>query len=339
MRNTVSVGVIGLGKGRSHLKGYHQHPAARIRAICDIDEERLEQALEGYPDARGFTDYHQMLALKELDAVSVALPNNLHAPVSIEAMENGKHVLCEKPMAMNAAEAENMKNCAERTGKTLMLNFNMRFMQTAATIRPLTISRQLGTIYHVTTTYTRRNGYPNPGSWFGQKSKSGGGPLIDLGVHRLDLALWLMDYPRPIAVTGKTYNHLARKKFKSGEFDCEDFSVAMIRFENGATLYLAASWDGHQQEQTEQTMQMYGTEGSIFERDGQIMLCTNNGEEPEVKKLPLKEPSETSQEHFVNSILNDTPPGPSAEHGVIVMKILDAIYESAATDHEVVIGD
>ncbi len=335
MEPSLNLGVIGLGKGQSHLQGYSNHPEANIRAVCDIDKEKLKQTLEEYNTAEGFTDYHRLLELDNLDAVSIALPNNMHAPASIEAMKNGKHVLCEKPMALNAKEAEDMKKCSEQTGRILMLNFNMRFMKTAATIKPITLSEKLGKIYHATTTYTRRNGYPNPGSWFGKKEKSGGGPLIDLGVHRLDLALWLMDYPRPRAVMGCTYGHLAKEKFSPEEFDCEDFSVAMIRFQNDASLYLASSWDGHQQKETEQNMQLYGTRGSIFESGGEINLCTTEGKEAITKTLPLKEPDESSQAHFVDSIINKTPPGPSAEHGVIVMKILDAIYESAKTEEEV----
>jgi predicted dehydrogenase len=335
--DTVKVGVIGLGMGQAHLRGYEASPKAEVVCVCDIDTERMDEVLEEREGIEGYTDYAEMLQHDDLEAVSIALPNYLHAPVTIDALGQGKHVLCEKPMAMNAEEARRMKQTAEKAGRTLMLHFNMRFMSTAATVRPLIKSGDIGQVYHGTTTYTRRDGYPNPGTWFGQKQKSGGGPLIDLGVHRLDLALWLMDYPRPTSVVGGTYDLLAREKLGDVEFDCEDFSTAMIRFENGSTLYLTASWDGHQAEQTELTMSLYGTRGSVFERGGQLTYCTSEDEEAVTRELEQREPQESPQDHFVRSILEGTPPGPSAEHGVIVMEILDAIYESARSGQPVTI--
>ncbi|MBS3763198.1 MAG: Gfo/Idh/MocA family oxidoreductase [Planctomycetes bacterium] len=334
----VRTGVIGLGMGQAHLRGYENAPNAKTVAVCDIDENRLEEVVGNCDEIQKFTDTTEMLNLPELDAVSIALPNYLHAPITIEALKAGKHVLCEKPMAMNSAEAMEMKETAEEAGLKLMLHFNMRFMNTAATLKPLLSSGSLGTIYHATTTYTRQNGYPKPGGWFGQKDKSGGGPMIDLGVHRLDLALWLMDYPRPVSVLGGVYDHLAQRKLADADFDCEDFSTGMIRFENGATLYLTASWDGYQPESTEITMALYGTEGSAFERSGTLTYCHEKDGEAISQGLEQRDPDESPQEHFVRSILEDIPPGPCAEHGVIVMKILDAIYESARTGHEVSIA-
>jgi len=331
------VGVIGLRMGMAHLRGYEECPRARVTALCDINEEALNAALEGRADVQGFTDYRKMLESAELDAVSVALPNHLHAPVTLAAIEAGKHVLCEKPMALNAAEAQQMKEAADRAGKVLMMHFNMRFMTVAATLRPLVEAGTLGHIYHAVTTYTRRDGYPRPGTWFGQKELSGGGPLIDLGVHRLDLALWLMGYPRPVAAFGNCYDLLARQKLEGVEFDCEDFAAAMVRFDNGSTLYLAASWDGHQAERTEQIMRLYGTRGSVFERNGQMTLCRQENGLPATRDLEPREPEETPQAHFVACILDGRAPGPSAAHGVSVMKILDAVYESSRTGREVAI--
>ena len=331
----LKVGVIGLRMGEAHLKGYEASNRAEVVAVCDIDRPRLNEILEDREGIDGYIDYTRMLQRDDLQAVSIALPNYLHAPVTIEALGEGKHVLCEKPMAMNAEEAQEMKDTADEAGLTLMLHFNMRFMTTACTVQPLVEEGKLGTVYHATTTYTRRDGYPKPGSWFGQRTKSGGGPLIDLGVHRLDLALWLMGYPRPVCVLGNNYDHMARKKLDGVAFDCEDFSASLIRFDNGSTLYLTASWDGHQREKTEQTMRLYGTKGSVFEEGGTVSYCTGKDGEPVSHDLELKESEESPQDHFVRSILDDTPPGPSAEHGIIVMKILDAIYESARSGEAV----
>ncbi|MFW6457453.1 MAG: Gfo/Idh/MocA family protein [Planctomycetota bacterium] len=331
----LNVGVIGLGMGEAHLKGYEACSDASVVGVCDIDEGRLDEILEGRDGIAGYEDYTDLLDRDDLDAVSIALPNYLHAPVTREALESGKHVLCEKPMAMNADEAQEMKRTADDAGLALMLHFNMRFMTTAATVRPLIESGQLGHIYHATTTYTRQDGYPNPGTWFGIREKSGGGPMIDLGVHRLDLTLWLMGYPKPTSVLGNTYDLLAREQLEDVDFDCEDFSAAMIRFDNGSTLYVTASWDAHQREQTEQTMQLYGTRGSVFEEGGDVTYCTTEDGDPTNKNLEQLEADESPQAHFVRSIMNGEKPGPSADHGVIVMQILDAIYESARTGQPV----
>jgi len=333
----VKVGVIGLGMGQGHLKHYEGNANAEVVALCDIDRERLDQVLEDRTAVKGFTDYKEMLNLKDLQAVSVALPNFLHAPVTMDALQAGKHVMCEKPMAMNAAEAEEMKAAAEKAGKLLMMHFNMRYMSTAATLKPIIEAGTLGDIYHVTTTYLRRDGYPRPGGWFGQKDKSGGGPLIDLGVHRIDLALWLIGYPKPVAVLGNVYDMLAREKLAHLDFDCEDFSTAMIRFENGCTMYVAASWDGYPEPGRAVTMGIYGTGAYAFEGAGELTLCKKESGVPAAATLEVQQPKETAQDHFVECILEGKQPLPSAEHGVIVMKILDAIYESARTGREVAI--
>jgi len=331
--NKVRVGVIGLGMGQYHLQSYEACPAAEVVAVCDVDETRLQGVLKTRPRVRGFKDCGEMLALKELDAVSVALPNFLHAPVTIAALKAGKHVMCEKPMAMNAAEAKKMRDTAKRLRKLLMMHFNMRYMTTAATLKPIIDTGALGRIYHVTTTYTRRDGYPRPGSWFGQKAQSGGGPLIDLGVHRIDLALWLIGYPKPVAAFGGVYDLLAREKLKGIKFDCEDFSAAMIRFADGCTMYCVASWDGHEKAGG-CTMSIRGTDGAIFEEGAELTLCRKEFGVPTACVLAPQQPKESPQQHFVDCILSGKQPGPSAEHGVTVMKILDAIYASARTGRE-----
>ena len=334
----VKVGVIGLGMGSAHLKCYSECQGAEIVAICDLDEAKLDSTREHYPQAATFTDYERMLAMPGLDAVSVALPNFLHAPVTIAALKAGKHVLCEKPMAMNAAEAQEMKSVAEKEGKILMMHFNMRYGPLGHSLKPLVDAGMLGEVYHVVTYYIRRDGYPKRG-WFGQKDKSGGGPLVDLGVHRLDLAMWLMGHPKPVSVSGQTYELLARRKTAGPDaaFDCEDSAAAFVRFENGCTLYLMATWDALLQQPSELGMRMYGTEGSIFEKGGEPVLCRKEGGCYTVSSIVPPQVQRTCQDEFVSCILDGKAPSASAEHGVVVQKILDAIYKSAETGREVVI--
>lgn len=332
------VGVIGLGMGQGHLRCYEECAEAEVVALCDIDQERLDSVLQERPGVKGFTDYRKMLKMKDLQAVSVALPNFLHCPVTLQALDAGMHVLCEKPMAMNTAEAVQMRDRAEKLGKTLMMHFNVRFMPCCATLKPIMDAGLLGQVYHVTTTYLRRDGYPTPGGWFGQKAKSGGGPLIDLGVHRLDFALYLIGYPRPVSVLGNCYDLLAKERLGGVEFDCEDFGVAMIRFDSGCTMYLAASWDGYEPFGGGLTMSIRGSKGAIFESKGEWTLCRKENGVNTVSTLEPVKPAESAQAHFVRSILAGTPPHPAAEHGVICMQILDAIYQSARSGKPVQIS-
>jgi len=342
--STVKVGVIGLGMGAGHLKSFEAAEQAEVVAICDLDEARLNKQAAGRPHVKTFTDYKEMLAMEGLQAVSIALPNYLHAPVTIDALRAGKHVLCEKPMAMNAQQAQEMKAVAEQEGRILMMHFNMRYSPLARSLKRLADSGAIGDVYHVATTYTRRDGYPGlgrgltgHGAWFTQKDKSGGGPLIDLGVHRIDFALWLIGYPRPVAASGQTYDWMARRKFRAPEvkFDCEDFSTGMIRFENGCTMYAVASWDGYQKSGGELTMKIYGTEGAIFQEGSEAWLCRVENGVPTTSAIEPMDSKATCESDFVDSIAEGKEPPATAGHGVIVSKILDALYESSETAKEV----
>ena len=342
----VKVGVIGLGMGAHHLKCYEAAEQAEVVALCDIDEGKLTKFASQRPGVKAFTDYREMLAMEDLQGVSIALPNFLHAPVTIDALKAGKHVLGEKPMAMNTQQALEMKAVAEQEGRVFMMHFNMRFDPLSLTLKRLSEAGVLGDVYHMLTTYTRRDGYPGwgralkgLGSWFGQKAKSGGGPLIDLGVHRIDLALWLAGYPKPVAALGQTYDRMARSKIKGfgKEFDCEDFATGMIRFENGCTMYVTASWDGHQKSGGELLMRIYGTQGSIFQDDAGVHLCRVENGVPTVSAIERVPTDETAQKHFVECIAEGKQPAATAEHGVTVMKILDALYESSRTGREATI--
>jgi len=330
----LKVGLIGAGGiAGTHIGYLKKIPDVEVVALCDVREEAARKTAEKFEVPKVFSSYKDILKLKDVDAVSVCTPNYFHAEPTIAALKAGKHVMCEKPMAMNTAEAKKMRDTAKRLRKLLMMHFNMRYMTTAATLKPIIDTGALGRIYHVTTTYTRRDGYPRPGSWFGQKAQSGGGPLIDLGVHRIDLALWLIGYPKPVAAFGGVYDLLAREKLKGIKFDCEDFSAAMIRFADGCTMYCVASWDGHEKAGG-CTMSIRGTDGAIFEEGAELTLCRKEFGVPTACVLAPQQPKESPQQHFVDCILSGKQPGPSAEHGVTVMKILDAIYASARTGRE-----
>jgi predicted dehydrogenase len=339
----VRVGVIGVGMGRNHAVRFRDCAEAELVALCDMDPERLARVAEETGAQRTYSNWEQLIRDPEIDAVSVVLPNYLHAPATIEALEAGKHVLCEKPLALNAAEAQEMVDTARRLKRKLMVHFNVRFTPTAAALKRAADNGDLGEIYYVRSVWHRRRGIPKLGGWFTQQEKAGGGVLIDLGVHRLDLALWMMDYPKPVSVQGAAYDYLGtRLGAESGKtFEVDDLAAAFIRFENGATLSLETSWASNIDRTDEQSIQFFGLQGGAVIRNTdepqRFESRITKDEDGEIKSWDPAPPEtmETAQEHFCRCILNDTEPTATGEQGVLVMKLLDAIYESAATGREV----
>ena len=334
------VGVIGLGMGKGHIRGYQKHARADVVAIADLDEKRLAAAGDEFKIPGRYASAEAMLAAESLDVVSVATPNKFHKPLTIAALEAGAHVLCEKPMAMSAAEAREMHAAAEKAGRRLMINFSFRFTPQSWALKQEVDRGILGDVYFAHTRWLRRRGLPGFGGWFGQKALAGGGPLIDLGVHRIDLALWLMGYPQPEWVMGSTYNHIAsaRARAEGKAFDVEDFATALIRFTNGATLDVQASWAANIKQRELMETRLLGTSGGLvqynvgegydfeaemfFERHGCQYDLSPHAPIPNVG---------SAMEHVVESIVTDVPHVATAKEGVIVMELLDAIYASAAS--------
>jgi len=343
MTKRLNAGVIGCGAGRAHITGYLASKA-NVLAICDIDEHRLEKTREEFNIPLGFRKIQDLLAVEEIDLVSVALPNYLHAPVTIQCLKAGKHVMCEKPMALNAREARKMALAAKAAGKKFMMNFNYRFSPQAQVLKAYADSGVLGDVYYARTQWNRMRGVPGLGGWFTTKAKSGGGPLIDLGVHRLDLALWLMGNPAGVSVSGFCNDTFARQiaKEQKKPMDVEDFAAGFIRLDNGAVLALEASWASNIDRAEQMSTAILGTRGALFHSnvgEGYEMrarVVTERGGAVEIIDPRNYRPRwQNPQQHFVECILADTEPLATAEHGVRVMEILDAIYESAEKGREV----
>lgn len=343
----LKVGVIGLGMGRGHVQAFQSHPGSTVVAIADPDEARLAEIGAQYNVAQRYTSADEMLAKESLDIVSVATPNKFHAPLTLAAFKAGCHVLCEKPMAMNAAEARKMLAAAEKAQRRLMINFSFRFNGPSQALRKAVDSGMLGEIYFARTVWQRRRGMPRFGGWFGQKALAGGGPLIDLGVHRLDLALWLMGYPKPKWVLGGTYDHIvspiARREKKA--YDVEDFAAAMIRFENDAIIELEASWAGNIKENEYMQTRLLGTRGGLiqqnlnggYEFEAEIFM-EQDGVQYDMRPHAAPTEVKPSMHHFVDAILNNTPHPATGEEGLIVMELLDAIYKSAEKGDPIKVG-
>lgn len=359
MDKNIKVAVIGNGGiSEVHLKGYAMNPHVEIHALCDIDPERVNRRGEEYnvPIERRFTNVHEMLRVcPEIDACSVCTWNSAHAECTIAALNAGKHVICEKPMAMNEQQAKEMKAAAEKAGKLLMIGFVRRFGNDCAIVQEFVKNGFFGEIYYAKANYRRRKGAP--GGWFGDKSRSGGGPLIDLGVHVIDLVRYLMGGYKPVSVYGATFQKLGDKKnikdraeynsvgrCENDIFNVEDLATAMIRFDNGSVLQVEASFTLNQEEISVGTIELFGTKGGA-KMDPGLKLYTDMNDY--MANVELTAPTALSMEglfeneinHFVDCIMNGTPCRAPMEEGVVLMKILDGIYESARTGHEVILDD
>ncbi len=334
------VGIIGLGIGRMHIDGWRQHPHVDVVAIADSDAARLAQVGGSHGIKARYTDALAMLAAEQLDVVSVCVPNKFHQPLTLAALQAGCHVLCEKPMALSAAEGGQMLEAARAAGKRLMINFSYRFSAQSRALKAQVDAGFFGDFYFGRTVWHRRRGMPGFGGWFGQKALAGGGPLIDLGVHRLDLALWLMGYPKPTWVMGNTYDPIARAAAAaSGKaFDVEDLAAGFIRFDNGATLVLEASWAANIREAELMETRLLGTQAGLLQHNvgegydfDAHMFYEQGGAQYDLRLHPTGAVGLSAMHDYAQAILTDTPHTAPGEEGLIVMEILDAIYESART--------
>lgn len=342
----VRVGVIGTG---AQGRGVHVRACAATRdielvAICDTQKAKLEGVLREYTVPHAVTDYREVLAMADVDAVIVALPNYLHAPITIEALKAGKHVLVEKPMAMDAKEAAAMLAARDQSGKVLMVGQNNRFRAEAVLIKELVSSGELGEVYNAEASWWRRR--CGQRGWFIDRQRSGGGALVDIGVHALDLCWWLMGCPEPAHVLGMTY-----EKFGSiirqtptvygdyepeTQFTVDDLSVGLIKFADGRTLYLGASWAANT-EDGGVALTLRGTKAGIaMDKSGLRILGERNGTLLDTR--PVFGQGRSLHQHFANCIRGQDEVIPKPEHGLQVMKMLDAINESACSGGGVAIA-
>lgn len=347
------IGLVGAGNiANAHLQAYSKIDNVEIVAICDINEERLKETADLFGIEKRYLTEADMLANEELDAADVCVWNCNHAKCTIDALDAGLHVLCEKPMAYSAKEAEEMLEASKRNNKLLMIGFVMRFGNESKISKDFIDNGYLGDIYYSKATYLRRHGAP--GGWFSNKELSGGGPVIDLGVHVIDFTRYMMGNPKPVSVFATTSELLKDRKYlktnvgwqpkdakEDDPFTVEDFAVAMIKYEGGKTTLLETSYSLNGESVTKR--EMFGTKGGIKQADDEFKIYTEmNGYLADVTPHTAnlkdgRDMFEAEMAHFVDCILNGTPCMAPAEDGVTIMKILDAIYESARTGHEVML--
>ena len=347
----IRIGFIGTGSiAHAHGDAYKKiSDRVEFVACCDLVEERAKNFAQKYGFKKYYTDYKQMLAENEFDAVEVCTWNSAHAECTIAALNAGANVKCEKPMAMNTEEALAMKAAAEKNGKLLMIGFVRRHGNDAAAALDFIDKGFLGDVYYVKASYLRRAGYP--GGWFGDKSRSGGGPLIDLGVHVIDLSRYIVGNPKPVTVFGATFNKIgARSHLKSGPkdwasstdveepiFTVEDLATAMIRFDNGVVLQVEASFNLNMSNNTPSGLVFYGDKAGLTLDPFELHTECNDM----LADIKIYGPTGTGDfflyedENFLDSIEGKAVCKAPAEDGVELMRILDAIYESARTGKSV----
>ena len=326
-----------------------------ITAFCDILPEKAESCAEKYgtKGAKIYKDYRKLLEDKSIDIVHVLTPNREHSEIAVAALEAGKHVMCEKPMAKDVAGALAMCEAAERTGRKLTIGYQSRFRNDSQYLKRACARGDLGEVYFAKAHAVRRRGVPTWGV-FMDEEKQGGGPLIDIGTHALDLTLWLMDNYKPKTVTGSVYRKLAGNRDAAnafGSWDPEKFTVedsafGYIQMENGATVFLEASWALNTLDVQEATCSLSGTLGGADFRDGLRL----NGED--FSRLWEKKPdlavggvaynagraldsSDVECGQWLDAVVNDTQPLVLPRQALVVTQILEAIYRSAKTGQPV----
>ncbi|CAM3395539.1 MULTISPECIES: Gfo/Idh/MocA family protein [Paenibacillus] len=350
---SINVGVIGTGSiSAMHLQSYQKHANANLLAVCDLNEGRARLAAEKYGATKVFTDYRELLADPEIDAVSICTWNNTHAEISIAALNAGKHVLVEKPLCRTVEEALRVQEAVKSSGKLLQVGFVRRYDPNAQMLREFADKGEFGEIYFAKASSIRRLG--NPGGWFSDIERSGGGPLIDIGVHVIDLCWYMMGRPKPVAVSANTYRKLGNRSnvrnlsfYKAADYDAEkntveDMANAMIRFENGASLLVDVSFTLHAKD-NQQSVKLYGDKGG-FEIDPEVVIVTEKHDtiiniQPQTdhKGFDFNSAFQSEVNHFIASIENGTQPLSPVEDGVEIMKILCGIYESAEKGAEVLL--
>lgn len=356
MKNKIKIAIIGCGgiARNAHIKQYQKLPHDfEIVAVCDVIEEKAEKFANDFGIPKFYTDYKDVLNIEGLEAVDICTPNYLHSIIAVEALERGINVLCEKPDAVSVSEAEKMKNAAEKSGKLLMVIRNNRFIAQAEYLKQYIDEGNFGKIYAGRCGWQRRRGIPGKGGWFTTKAQSGGGPLIDLGVHMIDLTMWLMGNPTPVAVSGNTYCEFAHndvsesvdsafgEKKAGGTFDVEDLAMGYIRFDNGACLQIEFSWASNIQ-QDDRFFELRGTKAgaSFHSTDSTLKIFTEQyGKTTDIIPNLSKEANGHygNIKNFADALRGNAEPVFKPEQGLNMIKILEAIYESAKTGKEVIL--
>ena len=354
MDRIVKIGIIGCGgiANGKHMPSLKKIKNVQMVAFCDIIEERAVKAAEEYgvEGAKVYTDYKELLKDRDIEVVHVCTPNRSHAFISIDAMEAGKHVMCEKPMAKTYKEAKEMLDASERTGMKLTIGYQSRWRADSLYLKKMCEDGEFGEIYYGKAIALRRRAVPTWGVFLNEYEQ-GGGPLIDIGTHALDLTLWMMDNYKPKMVVGTTFEKLKNQKdcgnawgdWDPKKFTVEDAAFGFIVMENGATIMLESSWALNIRNPKEAITMICGTEGGADMFDGLNINFIKNGRQcilkPDLTAGGVafydgdgdEDPSVLEARAWLDAVVNDHEPRTKASQALVVTQILEAIYESAKT--------
>ena len=350
-KDKVRVGIIGCGgiANGKHMPALAELDNVEMVAFCDIVLERAEKAAKKYgtPDAKVYEDYKQLLEDKTIDVVHICTPNRSHSFITVDALEAGKHVMCEKPMAINSAEAKKMLDAAERTGKMLTIGYQNRQRPDSLFMKKEALDGTFGEIYYAKAIALRRRAVPTWGVFLNEYEQ-GGGPLIDIGTHSLDLTLWMMDNYKPKYCLGTTFHKLNKDRntgniwgdWDPDAFTVEDAAFGFVVMENGATVNLESSWALNYADPREAKTTICGTLGGADMEDGLRINGVRNGRQYILKpnlsagsvdyfEGASDDPAVREAAQWINAVINGTEPTVKPFEAYTVTRILEGIYESA----------
>lgn len=352
----IKAGIIGCGgiANNKHLPAIKKVERMEMVAFCDIVVERAEKSAAefGVEGARVYTDYQELLK-EDLDVVYVCTPNRSHSFISVDALRSGKHVMCEKPMAINYEEAKKMLDAAEESGKLLNIAYQNRYRPDSQYLKEECVDGRLGEIYYARAKALRRRAVPTWGVFLNE-AEQGGGPLVDIGTHALDLTLWTMNNYKPKYAVGTVYHKLnedtdqgnAFGQWNPKEFTVEDSAFGFVVMENGATVVLESSWALNTLDVNEAKTVLCGTKAGADMEDGlRINGVRHNRQYIENPQLGAGsvaffdgtelEAADVEQMVFADAVEGKGELTVKPEQAIVVTRILDAIYESAKTGHPV----
>lgn len=352
MADKLKIGIIGNGAiGNVHAEAYKATGAAEIAALCDIDPAKLGATADKFAVKARFADYRKLLE-SDVQAVLVCVPNALHAEIAIAGLKAGKHVFLEKPSALNAGQVAKIVKASEKAKGIIQVGMVWRQRAQPQVLREYIAAGRLGQIYHLRAVMVRRRGIPGLGGWFTTRSQSGGGPMIDLGVHWFDMSMWLSDLWNPTAVSAKTFDKFGprMKDYRyvsmwagppklEGKFDVEDYSTGFARFGTEATLSFEIAWAANAE--SESFVEVLGDQGGArVGGTGPLVIYTEH--DGRVADLSPKfdesaKPFEVQARKFAAACRGEAPPPATIQQGHTVMKLIDAIYESSRQNREVAI--
>lgn len=354
----IRVGIIGCGGIAyvAHLAAYIGNKDAEVVALCDINEAKFARFEAKLGKKKTYTDFKEMIDNEKLDMVDICTPNYLHADMAIYAMKKGLDVFCEKPDTISVEKALEMQAVQKEEGRHLMVMRNNRYAYSSQQLKKMISDGGFGDVYAGRCGWIRRRGIPGKGGWFTTKALSGGGPLIDLGVHMIDLAIYLMGNPKAVSVSGSTYNKFAAadesqdsvhssfgEAVEGGTCDVEDLAIGFIKFENGASLQIEFSWASNIEKEVN-FVELRGSRLGAKWENGFYTLY--DGKPVNKLKAALSKANQAAHSklihkenllHFFDVVEGRAKPDFVMEQGVDMIKILCAFYESAKTGREIIL--